>query len=144
MIFQIPWSQTILWFYETGWSRNCWAAGAGAETQSKVHSCSCTCHLPLGELLDLCVHLLIHCPISQSKLIYLLEFCAVLDLEFRHSLLGRHLTDQEPNELVNLHSQSACQKTSCPLKIDNFILWGNFPHWNQLISCPVFHPFTSF
>lgn len=79
-------------------------------------------HLPLGELLDLCVHLLIHCPISQSKLIYLLEFCAVLDLEFRHSLLGRHLTDQEPNELVNLHSQSACQKTSCPLKIDNFIL----------------------
>lgn len=75
-----------------------WAAGAVAETQSKAHSCSCTCQMPLGELLDLCVCLLIHCPICQSKLTYLLEFCAVLHLEFRHSLLGGYLTKQELNE----------------------------------------------
>ena len=77
--------------------------GAEAAEQQKLWQRHTAKHVPAPVTCpQACGRLLTHCPISQSKLTHLLEFCAELDTEFRQSLLGTHLTDQKPSELVNL------------------------------------------
>lgn len=109
---------------------------------------ACICHLSLSELLNLCVNDLICCPVSQSKLIYLLEFCAVLILDFRlvrclsnwseAPLASKPAASQRIRRQVALWKQPRMLFFKIIMKCE--MLFSNFLHWDHLISCPLSHP----
>lgn len=109
---------------------------------------ACICHLSLSELLNLCVNHLICCPVTQSKLIYLLEFCAVLILEFRLLRQAPHWSEaplaSKPTASQHIRRQVALWKQPRMLFFKIIIkcemLFSNFLHWDHLISCPLSHP----